>query len=507
MNLSTDVSDMWDRGGDVDGPRKVIEEIGEGGDCLLARAFGKRRGNRLLKVAVLARLSSVERGKSWWTTGGRVTMHQITNLKKVIHKPGKGDSFESDNQTSWIVALRTCHFRVGPTHQSFTAAPAESILGQGGQGRRYVFNFGATSFDHPDSAFWSQLLRLNSYLERIQLLQKSFSAELQFLETKAAQGLSWNSAKMPQGTMALATQSACRFGVCHECVRRFCTYHNPQCGIWVNQVCCFDAAGKCAKKKQCMCSITVWQENLLVFKETKLRNHAFTTTLIFSHKRTNNHCLIFISLLCNGLFCASCYCRMNRDTKARGVVKIKHDLSTSQLLVIFVQKLSFSKTTFVWPLATAMTAQSLLDMCFGGEPAATPNWPLGMFGSFWISGIFCAPAWFKTRWNELLWMVFLDLGQASNFPAFGRPTKHFREAVGSLDIGLATENHGKITWEKVDTIGKHVRNLVGFAILFGTIDGFVWFRTWKPQLSPHVQAKSFPFSSQYPSLVCSKLTF
>ena len=32
MNLSTDVSDMWDRAGDVDGPRKVIEEIGEGGD-------------------------------------------------------------------------------------------------------------------------------------------------------------------------------------------------------------------------------------------------------------------------------------------------------------------------------------------------------------------------------------------------------------------------------------------------------------------------------------------
>ena len=132
MNLSTDVSDMWDRGGDVDGPRKVIEEIGEG---LSARAFGNRRGNRLLKVAVLARLSSVERGKSWWTTGGRVTMHQITNLKKVIHKPEKDDSFESDNQTSWIVALRTCHFRVGPTHQSFTAvAPAESILGQGGRG-------------------------------------------------------------------------------------------------------------------------------------------------------------------------------------------------------------------------------------------------------------------------------------------------------------------------------------------------------------------------------------
>ena len=62
-------------------------------------------------------------------------MHQITNLKKVIHKPEKDDSFESDNQKSWIVALRTCHFRVGPTHQSFTAvAPAESILGQGGRG-------------------------------------------------------------------------------------------------------------------------------------------------------------------------------------------------------------------------------------------------------------------------------------------------------------------------------------------------------------------------------------
>lgn len=148
-------------------------------------------------------------------------------------------------------------------------------------------------------------------------------------------------------------------------------------------------------------------------------------------------------------------------------------------------------------------------MCVLGGNQQPPQiaWPLGMFGSFWISGIFCSPAWFKTRWNELLWMVFLDLGQASNFPAFGRPTKHFREAGGSLDIGLATENHEKITWEKVDTIGKHVRNLVGLAILFGTIDGFVWFRTWKPQLSPHVQAKSFPFSSQYPSLVCSKLTF
>lgn len=85
MNLSTEVSDMWDRGGDVDGPRKAIEEIGEGGDCLLARAFGNGRGNRLLKVAVLARSSSVEKGKSWWTTGGRVTMHPD-------HQSEKGDS-------------------------------------------------------------------------------------------------------------------------------------------------------------------------------------------------------------------------------------------------------------------------------------------------------------------------------------------------------------------------------------------------------------------------------
>ena len=41
-------------------------------------------------------------------------------------------------------------------------------------------------FDHPDSIFWSQLFCSKSYLERIQLLQKSFKAELQFLETKAA---------------------------------------------------------------------------------------------------------------------------------------------------------------------------------------------------------------------------------------------------------------------------------------------------------------------------------
>lgn len=69
-------------------------------------------------------------------------------------------------------------------------------------------------------------------------------------------------------------------------------------------------------------------------------------------------------------------------------------------------------------------------MCVLGGNQRPPRiaWPLGMFGSFWTSGIFCSPAWFKTRWNELLWMVFLDLGQASNFPAFGRPTKHFREA-------------------------------------------------------------------------------
>ena len=39
MNLSTDVSDMWDRGGDVDGPRKVIEEIGEGGDSFRCALF------------------------------------------------------------------------------------------------------------------------------------------------------------------------------------------------------------------------------------------------------------------------------------------------------------------------------------------------------------------------------------------------------------------------------------------------------------------------------------
>ena len=101
---------------------------------------------------------------------------------------------------------------------------------------------------------------------------------------------------------------------------------------------------------------------------------------------------------------------------------------------------------------------------------------------------------------------FPRLGAGIEFPGVWK-TYETLQGGGSLDIGLATENHGKITWEKVDTIGKHVRNLVGFAILFGTIDGFIWFRTWKPQLSPHVQAKSFPFSSQYPSLVCSKLTF
>ena len=80
MNLSSDVClDMWDR---TDGPQKLIQELGQGGDCLLARACGNRRGNRLLKVAVRAHLTSLRIGHgAWWTTGARVRMRQINNPK------------------------------------------------------------------------------------------------------------------------------------------------------------------------------------------------------------------------------------------------------------------------------------------------------------------------------------------------------------------------------------------------------------------------------------------
>ena len=178
---------------------------------------------------------------------------------------------------------------------------------------------------------------------------------------------------------------------------------------------------------------------------------------------------------------------MNRGTKARGVVKIKHDLSTSQLLLIFVQKLTPGHSDVGVPdsdtnqdpshTVTAMTAQSLLDVCFGGEPVATPNCLASR--DVWIIldlRDFLFTCLVQNQVERAALDGFPRLGAGIEFPGVWK-TYETLQGGGSLDIGLATENHGKITWEKVDTIGKHVRNLVGFAILFGSIDGFVWFRT------------------------------
>ena len=86
MNLSSDHWSLghWDgnrcRYGE-DGPRKLIQELGEGGECLLVRACRNPRGNRLLKVAVRARLTRLTREKTWWMTSKRVRLLQITNPK------------------------------------------------------------------------------------------------------------------------------------------------------------------------------------------------------------------------------------------------------------------------------------------------------------------------------------------------------------------------------------------------------------------------------------------